>query len=141
MNINEIFNTDIDIKKLAKRLNNIREDEKARIARQIHDELGQILTTLKMDLSYLAEEIQFTHKEIFERLIRIIGLTDDAINSARQISSELRVPLLDHLGLIDAIDWQIKEFQKRNNITCNINISKNLNIDKEKSIAIFRIIQ
>ncbi|MCX7875366.1 MAG: ATP-binding protein, partial [Melioribacteraceae bacterium] len=47
----------------------------------------------------------------------------------------------DHLGLIDAIDWQIKEFQKRNNITCNINISKNLNIDKEKSIAIFRIIQ
>ncbi|MFZ5948798.1 MAG: sensor histidine kinase [Stygiobacter sp.] len=141
MNLNKIMNVEVDAKNLAKKLNNIREDEKARIARQIHDELGQILTTLKMDLTYLAEEIQLKDNVLFGKLVRIINLADDAINSARQISSELRVPLLDHLGLIAAIDWQIKEFEKRYNIICNKKIINEINLDKERAIIIFRIIQ
>jgi len=141
MNEQQLKNYDEEIKKLTKHLHKIREEEKARIARQIHDELGQILTTLKMDLSYLAEEIQMSNSVIFERLIDAIKLTDSAINSARQISSELRVPLLDHLGLMPAIDWLINEFEKRNNIICKKEIPKEIKVDKDKSIAIFRIIQ
>lgn len=137
----KVNNYNEEIRKLSKHLHNIREEEKGRIARQIHDELGQILTTLKMDLSYLAEEIQMSSPAIFERIMNALRLTDNAINSARQISSELRVPLLDHLGLIPAIEWLISEFEKRNNIICSKILPKNLSIEKEKSIAIFRIIQ
>lgn len=111
---------------LTEHLNSIREEERTSIAREVHDELGQVLTTLKMDIYSIAEIVE---PNVATRLERSIGLIDDAINTVRKISTELRPPMLDHLGLVATIEWQLGEFQKRTKIECSHSLQKELKLN------------
>lgn len=134
---------------LAAHLQTIREEERTMISREIHDQLGQELTALKMDISFLSRKIaksRITGKpewdELTEGLKSMTAITDQTINSIRRIARELRPDVLDKLGLRDAIEWQAEEFTKRTGIDCIVSISPgNLDFSREMESTIFRIIQ
>lgn len=119
------------------------EKERMYIARDIHDELGQLLTAFKMDLHWLGKRINEDKYELLEKVKSMAELVDIAIKTIHQISSELRPGILDDLGLTSAIEWQVSQFSKRTGIECelNINFSENHNITQEVSTAIYRILQ
>lgn len=136
------------LKNLTEKRERVRENERIRIARKLHDELGQMLTVLKMDLYLLQKE---TEKKISlsgsENLIKefkdTIESIDAIIESVQRISTELRPPVLDDLGLTEAIEWQLSEFRKRTGISTsfqNYTISDS-SLNDEESTAIFRIFQ
>lgn len=123
------------------------EDERKRIALEIHDELGQSLTGIKMEIHLLnkqLEEIVNPAKvsETNERIKDLLNLTDTTIASVRRISTDLRPAILDDLGLVAAIEWQSREFQRRTGIPCVMSTNiENINLDADYSIAVFRIFQ
>ncbi len=117
------------------------EAERAHIAREIHDEFGQSMTALKMDLTWLARRLP----EGDEKVDRIRGMTtlvDDSIALMRRIATELRPGLLDDLGLNAALEWQAVEFSKRRGIPCKLNLPKDdLALDPALNTTLFRIFQ
>src|SRR5207237_6882277 len=121
------------LRALAGYLQSVREEERSRIAREVHDELGQALTGLKMDLAWLDKkmaEVSDTGdlQQFEERLKELPGRVDVVIATVRKIATELRPPILDDLGLEAAIEWQIQEFEKRTGINCRFQSSlKQLN--------------
>jgi PAS domain S-box-containing protein len=107
-----------EVRELASHLQNIREEERAGMAREIHDELGQQLTGLKMDMSWISRRLNSREDtEIKERISGTLGLLDETIKTVRRIATELRPGILDDLGLTAAISWQSEEFGKRTGIT------------------------
>ncbi len=127
-------------------LQRAQEDERTKIAREIHDELGQVLTALKMDIVLLTEGIKDGIKTAKENIITelnsISKMIDGSIHLVRNIATELRPDILDHLGLIAAIKWQAKEFEKRNRIKCFFESDVDfIELEKNKSTSIFRIFQ
>jgi PAS domain S-box-containing protein len=138
----ELIATTEQLRQLASHLQNIREEERTNIAREIHDELGQQLTGLKMDISFINRKINTEDEKITNKLKSSLELIDNTINTVRKIAAELRPSILDDLGLAEAIDWQGSEFTKRTGIPVDFNC----NCDDEKfspaiSIAVFRIFQ
>lgn len=128
----------------------IREEERLYISREIHDQFGQDLTALKMDMSMLSKhtgklfesknEIEF--KKISDELKKMNSYIDDIINKVRKISTELRPDILDKLGLVEAIEWHAGEFEKRSKIKCITDLENiEISLNPEKSISIFRIFQ
>src|SRR5262249_30201635 len=109
--------------------------------REIHDDLGQALTVLKLDLSWLHRK-SYRQLETRNKLSEVIKQVDDTIERVRRIASELRPSVLDNLGLIPAIEWQVSEFQKRTGIRARVasNVD-NLDLSKEASVAVFRVVQ
>jgi PAS domain S-box-containing protein len=106
-----------DIRQLASHLQDVREEERASIAREIHDELGQQLTGLKMDLSWIAKRKTVQDDiEVKQKTTTILNLLDTAIKTVRKIATDLRPSILDDLGLIAAIEWQSEEFERRSGI-------------------------
>ena len=101
------------LRHLSAHLQDIREEERKGIAREIHDELGQQLTGLKMDISWLKKKWKKEDEKIFDRLSDMGNLIDQSVKTVRRISSELRPSILDDLGLIDAMEWESVEFEKR----------------------------
>ena len=136
-----------ELQLLLDRQQNSREEERRTIARDLHDELGQVLTTLKIDVSMLRKKVGSNGKQVQSDLVSteltsIIKLIDKINRSVRRISSGLRPEILDELGLIEAIRWHVQEFEKRYAIKCNIKLPTNsLSIDNKSSIALFRIVQ
>ncbi|MDL1966202.1 MAG: PAS domain-containing sensor histidine kinase [Candidatus Desulfofervidus auxilii] len=123
-------------------LQRVLEEERARISREIHDELGQLLTVLKIEIRKLKERILKDKGEFSDELETIKNLIDIIINRTRTISYQLRPPLLDHVGLYAAIEWQIEEFQRTTGIKCKLKMNPgNITLDKEFSIALFRVLQ
>ncbi len=105
------------IRQLTEHIQNIREIERTHIAREIHDELGQQLTVLKMDVSWIINELALPDdNSIKQKLQSLIALLDNTLSSVRRISSELRPSLLDDMGLVTAMQWHLKEFEKRSAI-------------------------
>jgi PAS domain S-box-containing protein len=130
------------LRQLSSHLENVREEERTNIAREIHDELGQQLTGIKMDASWLLKKIPAGDQLMSPKISGIITLIDDMIGTIRRISSELRPVILDDLGLTDALDWQSAEFEKRTGIRCKFKPSlSEMNIKKNISNGIFRIYQ
>lgn len=128
------------LRKLSVYLQNIRENERKEISKEIHDELGQSLTALKLSLSWIRKRIK--DNAILEKFDEAIGIINDLIMHVQNISNKLRPSLIDHLTLQDALRWQIKEFEKNTHINCKLEITEdNLQISKELSLAIFRIFQ
>ncbi|MBA2610515.1 MAG: CHASE domain-containing protein [Bacteroidetes bacterium] len=130
------------LRQLTSHLQNIREEERTRIAREIHDELGQQLTALKMDASWISKKLITDDKPITEKLSSMIGLIDSTVKTVRRISSDLRPGILDDLGLIPALEWQGAEYEKRTGI--NWRFHSNLNdipLDRNVSTNVFRIFQ
>lgn len=104
------------IRKLTDHLQNIREDERTNIAREIHDELGQQLTVLKMDVSWLNKKFTNVDEPVRQKMKGLLNMLDGTVKTVRRISSELRPSLLDDLGLVAAMEWQLNEFEKRSDI-------------------------
>lgn len=134
------------LRDLSNRLQAIREEESRRIAREIHDELGQTLTALKMDHASLEEEIATLgaprNVTAESTMASMAGLIDSAIRSVRRIGSELRPVALDSLGLVAAIEWLAGDFAQRTGVKCAWIVPQDdLEIDRERSTAIFRILQ
>lgn len=131
-----------DLRNLSVHLQSVREEESTRVARKIHDELGQSLTALQMDLSWLESHLPANVKNIQEKTRSMSDLVNATIESVHKITMELRPSLLDDLGLPAAIDWQASDFQKRFGIRCQVNIrcSETI-ISKEMATSIFRIFQ
>jgi signal transduction histidine kinase len=130
------------LRSLAAYLQSVREEERTKISREIHDELGQALTALKMDLFWIKGNLRKKPKQIENKTDEMISLTDSIIKTVKKISSDLRPGLLDDLGLIPAIEWQAQEFQERMRIPCQLDIgSEKLILDKDGSTALFRIFQ
>ncbi len=120
----------------------VREDERIRISRQVHDELGQALTGLKMDLYWLANRLPKKFKTVHEKTRAMSAHIDATIQTVRRISTELRPGILDDLGLVAAIEWQAQEFQKRTGIACSVTSGvKEPILDQDLNTAFFRIFQ
>ncbi|TWI81115.1 PAS domain S-box-containing protein [Lacibacter cauensis] len=109
------------IRRLTNYLQNIREEERTHIAREIHDELGQQLTVLKMDVAWMKKKITAGDTaSVSVKMNEMLEILDGAVASVRRIATELRPSLLDDIGLIAAIEWQIDVFSKRTGITVNL---------------------
>ena len=122
-------------------LERIREEERTRIAREIHDELGQALTGLKMDLSWFAARLP-NQPALADKSAAMLKLIDSTVHAVRRLSTELRPAILDNLGLIPAIEWLAQEFQKRTGVTCEFTSdNEDLTLDEQRTTALFRICQ
>jgi PAS domain S-box-containing protein len=131
-----------ELRNLSVHLQSVREKESTRIARKIHDELGQSLTALQMDLSWLEGRLPKQNEQIQDKARRMSRLVDSTIESVHKISTELRPSLLDDLGLPAAIEWQADDFQKRSGIRCEAFLDcSDSSIDKDLATTIFRIFQ
>jgi signal transduction histidine kinase len=131
-----------NLRALAARLQSVREEEEIRIAREVHDGLGQALTGLKMDLTWLASKLPGDQKPLAEKITSMFRLIDDTIHSIRKIASGLRPEVLDEAGLAAAIGWQAKEFQLRTGIRCKVDLPADSDgLDRERSTAVFRVFQ
>lgn len=120
----------------------LRERERANVAREIHDELGQVLTALKMDLSFFARRLKPDQEALQSKVASMSRSIDTSIDSVRKIIMELRPGLLDHLGLVPAIEWLVGEFQARTGITCTLSVSSpEVALESEVSTTVFRILQ
>jgi PAS domain S-box-containing protein len=139
--------TSQQLRALSARLQSAREEEGNRIAREIHDELGGALTSLKWDLESLDKVISESRDQLQLQILRekiaaMLRLSETTISAVRRISSELRPSVLDDLGLADAIEWQAREFQARTGIICHCECSvENVYLNQEQSTAVFRILQ
>ncbi len=120
----------------------IREEERAAISREIHDELGQMLVRIKMDLIWLGTRIKDPDAEVLAKLRGAVGLVDDTVEAVRRINTEMRPRILDDLGLFAALEWQASEFARRSSIPCRLEITMDEpEFSKLVSIQIFRIFQ
>ena len=120
----------------------VREEERSRIAREIHDELGQILTGLKMDVMWLVRHLAPDQKQLLEKTDTMRTLLDSTMQLVRRISTGMRPEILDDMGLVAAIGWQAREFQKRMGIRCRVELpDEQTEIDGAISTAVFRIFQ
>jgi signal transduction histidine kinase len=123
-------------------LQSIREEERTRIAREVHDELGQALTSCKLDLSWLANRLTREQSPLLEKTRSLVSHMDSTIRTVRRIASELRPGVLDHLGLVAALEWQANEFQNRTGIKCDVQANvQELLPDPNLSTTFFRIFQ
>lgn len=130
------------LRSLSSHLQSVREEERKLIAREIHDEFGQVLNTLKLRLSLLKQSEQKNREDNITTLNELLTLIDNTINSVRRIITELRPQLLDDLGLTAAIEWQVNEFTKNSGIDCQLRITpEEIKTDSDKAIAFFRILQ
>ena len=135
------------LRALSRRVQNAREKERRRIAREVHDELGQALTGLKMDVAWLGKHLAKDgqangNAKFLSKIESMSDLIDETLQSVRKITTELRPGVLDALGLVAAIEWQAQEFQNRTGIKCRAQMtSQTLKMELEVSTAVFRIFQ
>jgi tetratricopeptide (TPR) repeat protein/two-component sensor histidine kinase len=131
-----------ELRNLTRHLQSVREEERTHIAREMHDELGQTLTVLKLDLLGLKDSLPKGKKSLLNKTESMLTLAESSLQTVRRISSELRPKILDDLGLPEAMKWQGEEFQNRTGIKCSVSIDpENMELDKEVSTALFRIFQ
>lgn len=142
-----LLNSRNQLAALAVRLESVREEERTRIALEVHDVLGQALTGLKLDVVWAHKRITESieparHVMVLARLTSARELLDSTIQSVRDIATTLRPGVLDELGLEAAVEWQAREFQHRTGIACGTTIRpRNLGLSPEQSTALFRILQ
>ena len=137
-----IFQSRQRMRRYAERLQDIREEERSAIAKGIHDELGQRLTVMKMDLSWLLEQPSANGQLVPEKLEELISFVDDTLDLARKMAFNLRPPILDDLGLGAAIEAEVKGFCERTACNYSLDISKDpAQSDSEREIAVYRILQ
>ena len=130
------------LRDLASYLQDVREQERTRIAREIHDDFGQSLTILKMDLSWLKKHMIQDHPQVQNKIDSMFKVIDASLQTLHAVSSELRPVILDDFGLESAIEWQAEEFQNRTGVRCRLDSGvADLDLTKEQSTAVFRIFQ
>lgn len=142
----EIFSSREQLRALNARIEKVQEEERINLSRELHDNLGQNLTGLKMDIAWLAKrikgEITDEPQAIISKTDSMLSLIDGIINNVRRISADLRPNVLDYLGLIPSIEWQTEEYKKRTELQCEFTTNvTNINFKPEINSSIFRIFQ
>jgi len=139
----EITRSNNELRALASHLQDIREEERAAMAREVHDELGQQLTGLKMDLAHIGRRLSSADTAwLMEKTQQTMALLDTTIRTVRKIATELRPSILDDLGLVAAIDWQGQEFMKRSGVTTHFRSGlAAVDLPPAVAIGLFRICQ
>lgn len=135
-----------ELRSLASHLESAREAERTRIAREIHDELGQLLTGFKIDLAWLekklAANMEVPRANLQEKVRAMSGLLHDMVQCVRRIAAELRPGILDDLGLAAAVEWQTQDFQKRTGLRAQVSAHiAEANPPREVATALFRVLQ
>lgn len=132
-----------ELQQLSDRVQASREEERRRIARELHDDLGQRLSALKMDLAILASDLKDagTAPGLLDQAAAMHLVIDETVASVRRIAADLRPALLDELGLIPAIEWLAKEFSARYGITVITHAAEEEDVGEQAAIAVFRIVQ
>jgi len=131
-----------ELRELSARVLEAREEEKTRIARELHDELGQLLTALKMDLAWLRERLP--DRELVKKADEMSEMLDKTVGATRRISADLRPLMLDDLGLADAAGWLVDDFGKRSGVRCEFQLAGNgalENASKAVATAVYRALQ
>ena len=130
------------LRALAERLQWVREEDRKKVARDLHDQIGQILTAIKMDMTWMTRHLPESEGEVLSRLKESIQLIGDGVKAVRTICSGLRPGVLDDLGLAAAIEWQASEFASRNGVLCQVSVPPvDLHLDGDRATATFRIFQ
>jgi signal transduction histidine kinase len=138
----ELVRMNEQLRNLSAHVDAVREGERTSIAREIHDELGQVLTAVKMDVSWLRKRLSPLEAKLAEKAGETILMIDGAIQSVKRISSDLRPGVLDDIGLAAAVEWAAKDFQKRTDIACTVTLDpENVIVDRIRSTALFRVFQ
>jgi len=131
-----------EIRRLASHIEYVREEEKIKISREIHDELGQQLTGLKMDISWISKKMHHDNEAVKQKIESIIELINSTINTVRKIATELHPSILDDLGLVAALQWQSQELEKRSGIKIEFSSALSyITVSKNIAVALFRIYQ
>jgi signal transduction histidine kinase len=138
----ELKESAMQLQALAANLDSAREEERTRIAGELHDQLGQALTAMKYDLAWLSDRLAQKDENLAERAKTVTAQMDTMIKTVRRISTELRPGMLDDLGLAASIEWQARDFEKRTGIVCVVHVpTEELSLTRTQSIALFRIFQ
>lgn len=138
----ELLHSRQELRELAAAANSVREQEKSRIARELHDELAQALTALKMDVAWTRERLAPGQDALAVKLTAMQELLDSTVAATRRISADLRPLMLDDLGLAPAAEWLVQNFRQRTGIHCELAIGAGeLELDDERATAVFRILQ
>ena len=136
----ELEQSSAQLRALAARLQGAREDERKAVAREIHDELGQALTSIKIDLAALVRDVRPGPEP--GRTDSMLKRLDDTIQSVRRLATQLRPSILDHLGLAAAIEWAAADFAERTGVTCEVRVADaELPTSPEQVTGLFRIFQ
>jgi signal transduction histidine kinase len=137
-----LLETNKQLKELTVHLQDIREEERKHISREIHDELGQQLTALKLDLSWIAKKIKTHEEPVVAKIKSSLDVINGTIQKVRRLATELRPAMLDQLGLAEAIRWQTNEFSKRTGIEVDFitNVDEHI-FPPDISISLFRTLQ
>jgi PAS domain S-box-containing protein len=135
----ELKSSLVQLQQLTNYIEKAREDERTSISRELHDDLGQVLTAVKIHLQLIRQTVE--EKDLIVKLDKVTGLTSEAIQSVKRITKQLRPEILDNLGLEAAIKWYLKEFSERTGIEIIPGIISDLSIPTDASLSIFRIVQ
>lgn len=131
------------LRNLTAHLEDVREAERKKVAREIHDELGQTLAVLKMDAAWLRRKISTENEPLQDKITAMSRMIDGTIETVQKVCSELRPGLLDHLGLVAAMEWHMEDFKQRTGQTCNLELLdvEALPINAGTATTIFRVFQ
>ena len=133
-----------EMRELSARVLEAREEEKTLIARELHDELGQLLTALKMDLAWMRERLPSARSELTAKAQQMNAMLDQTVASVRRISANLRPLMLDDLGLADAAQWLVEDFGRRSGIECRLDIDSSTELEtleRPAATAVYRALQ
>ena len=130
-----------ELRDLNNKVQKVVEQEKISISREIHDDLGQTLTAIKLDLSWLEKKLNTSKPLVLEKIKSIYSLLDNSFHTVRKISTELRPQSLEVMGFDEALQWQVEEFITKTEIKCNLIAPKKLKLPADLSTDLFRIVQ
>lgn len=130
-----------DLAAFATQANAIREQEKSRVARELHDELAQSLTALKMDTIFVRDNLGADPRGAARKLDEMLAMLDASVAATRRIAADLRPLLLDDLGLLPAIEWLVQNFTQRTGVACDLVADEELELHEPYATAVFRIVQ
>ena len=130
------------LRQLTIRINAMHEAESHLLSRELHDEFGQMLTGLKLDLAWLASELGEENRELKQKIASSIALVEASVRSVRSIAARLRPRILDELGLVPAIEWVVQDFRERSGIDAEVvSNTRARMLSPEQATAVFRIVQ
>jgi PAS domain S-box-containing protein len=130
-----------DLAAMAAQASAVREEEKSRVARELHDELAQSLTALKMDAIWLKEHLQRDPAAASGKLDAMLAMLDASVAATRRIAADLRPLVLDDLGLVPALEWLVQNFTQRTGVACALDADEEMELGEPYATAVFRIVQ
>jgi len=137
-----LIESEKNLRALTQRIDEVAEEERIRISREIHDEIGHLLTALKYDTEGLINHTNLSAEQVKEELTGMISMIEALIDSVRKIATDLRPGILDHMGLLAALEWKIKQFRLKNKICCEYHIEEmDVQFTKNETTFIYRILQ